>query len=438
MNTEKNHRLLLLAGVFLILAALACNAPGSATPTPVTPSPSHPITPSPSHPVTPSPTPAPDISGPGGCTLNARYVTDVTVPDNTEFAPGAAFNKVWRVRNSGTCTWETGTQLVFVSGEPLGGPAAVDVPAVAPGSNTDISANLVAPAAPGTYRATWQLQTAEGVRFGSQVYVQIVVVEPTTAASTPTEEPTEEPTPTPPPAGLAILYFRANVAEANPGDTITLEWASTGATKAIVYHLMPTGQFGNFWEVSTTGSMDYHIDPGERNQTRFTLSVISATDEHLEETITIVLRCPDEWFFPGGPDECPSGPAVVSPGAEQHFEHGVMVWVGAMDRIYVLYDDSLHSKWEIFTDEFEEGMPESDPTIVPPSGLYQPIRGFGKVWREKSGVRDRLGWATDQEAGFETAVQFTSRPKYNDTYIRALDGGVWKLEPEASGWSHIP
>jgi hypothetical protein len=105
-------------------------------------------------------------------------VADVTVPDNTEFAPGAAFTKVWRVGNSGTCTWEAGTQLVFVSGEPLGGPAAVDVPAVAPDSNTDVSVDLIAPATPGTYRSTWQLQSPEGVRFGSQIYVQIVVPEP--------------------------------------------------------------------------------------------------------------------------------------------------------------------------------------------------------------------------------------------------------------------
>jgi len=264
---------------------------------------------------------------------------------------------------------------------------------------------------------------------------------PTPVPPTPTPvppTPTPAPTSTPTPAGLAILYFRANVTEANPGDTITLEWASTGATKAILYHLMPTGQLGKHWDVAPTGSMEYHIDPAERNQTRFTLSVINDVGQHVEETLTVVLRCPDSWFFPEGPDECPSGPATISPGAEEHFEHGVMIWIGALDRIYVLYDDGKHPHWQVYTDEFEEGMPESDPTLEPPPGLYQPIRGFGLIWRTKPWVRDRLGWAVDQEVGFETAIQFTSRPKYNVTYIRALDGGVWKLEPEASGWSHIP
>jgi hypothetical protein len=60
------------------------------------------------------------------------------------------------------------------------------------------------------------------------------------------------------------------------------------------------------------------------------------------------------------------------------------------------------------------------------------------VWREEPGVRDRLGWAVDTEAGFTTSVQRTSRPKYNDIYIRALDGRVWRLWPESSDWSKIP
>jgi hypothetical protein len=35
-------------------------------------------------------------------------------------------------------------------------------------------------------------------------------------------------------------------------------------------------------------------------------------------------------------------------------------------------------------------------------------------------------------------VQGTSRPKYNDTFIRALDGKVWKLLPWSSGWEKFP
>jgi len=185
-----------------VLAALACNAsrqvaeetPAAPTATPETaatatsgvPTATPEVATSTTAPEGPTDTPAPDVSGPGGCTLNSRYVADVTVPDNTELASGTAFAKTWRVRNSGTCTWEMGTKLVFVSGNPLGGPASVAVPATAPDANTDITVNMVAPSEPGTYRSTWQLESPTGVRFGSQIYVQIVVPSPATDTPTPT------------------------------------------------------------------------------------------------------------------------------------------------------------------------------------------------------------------------------------------------------------
>jgi len=198
----RSHRAILAAVSLLLLTALACNAPGSvvttAAPTAAsqageaspTPTPS----PQPSAAGTPvaTDTPVPDVPGPGGCTLNSAWVADITIPDNTEIPPGTAFTKTWRVRNSGDCAWEEGTQLVFVSGEPMDSPAAVNVPQVAAGSNTDVSVDFVAPDTPGTYRSTWQMQSADGVRFGSQIYVQIVA--PEEATEEPTPEPTQEPT----------------------------------------------------------------------------------------------------------------------------------------------------------------------------------------------------------------------------------------------------
>ncbi|MGE5262012.1 MAG: Ig-like domain-containing protein, partial [Acidobacteriota bacterium] len=39
---------------------------------------------------------------PGACTNFALFVADVTVPDGTAFASGQTFNKIWRLRNTGT------------------------------------------------------------------------------------------------------------------------------------------------------------------------------------------------------------------------------------------------------------------------------------------------------------------------------------------------
>jgi len=61
--------------------------------------------------------------------------------------------------------------------------------------------------------------------------------------------------------------------------------------------------------------------------------------------------------------------------------------------------------WQLYDDTWREGDQEWDPNILVPTGLYQPKRGFGKVWRDQSGVRSALGWATTEERGFTMAVQ---------------------------------
>ena len=233
-----------------------------------------------------------------------------------------------------------------------------------------------------------------------------------------------------------ILFFRANVEIADPGDTIRLEWATHNATHVTLYHLLPTGQLGSFWEVEPAGSFDYTIATSARNQTRFIL--YAGDDNQIEDaTVTVTLTCPDAWFFSPAPDICPAAPAVFSTGAEQSFEHGTMIWIGERDQIYVLFDDDVFSpKWSVYVDEWEEGDALCDAG-TPPAGHYQPERGFGLLWCEQPGIRDRLGWAVSPEGGYDTAVQATSNARYNDTYIRALDGNVWRLLPESSGWEKI-
>ncbi|MCW5875211.1 MAG: hypothetical protein KIS88_11260 [Anaerolineales bacterium] len=96
------------------------------------------------------------------------FVTDVTVPDGTDFAPGATFTKTWRIRNSGTCSWSTSYSVVFSSGAAMNGPATQPFTAtIAPNSTMDISVNLTAPSTPGTHTGYWMLRNASGQTFGS-------------------------------------------------------------------------------------------------------------------------------------------------------------------------------------------------------------------------------------------------------------------------------
>ena len=209
-RTKKHVRSLLLAIVFLAVAALACNFSGAVTETvpPAAPAegsgaaevkPTRPAKPQPPEQPAATITPVPDVEGPSGCTLNAAYAGDVTVPDGKEIPPGKSFTKTWRLRNTGTCAWEAGTELVFGSGDQMDGPASVPVGPVAPNAGTQVSVNLIAPGTPGTYKGNWQLQAPDGTRYGSIIYVEIVVP----AASSPTETPggSTPPAPTAAPSG---------------------------------------------------------------------------------------------------------------------------------------------------------------------------------------------------------------------------------------------
>jgi hypothetical protein len=115
--------------------------------------------------------------------------------------------------------------------------------------------------------------------------------------------------------------------------------------------------------------------------------------------------------------------------AEENFQHGIMFWRSDNDRIYILYDNGI---WQSVIDPWREGEPEFDPGITPPWGYYQPIRGFGEVWREEPGVRDRLGWATDQERGFTAAVQ----PFENGLMIWSNVEGIYVLYDDGT-WQHF-
>ncbi len=96
----------------------------------------------------------------------AQFVSDVTVPDGTSFQPNSTFNKTWRLKNVGTCTW-TNYSLIFDSGEKMGGPDSAVIPtSVAPGQTVDITISLTAPATAGTFRGYWKLKNASGVPFG--------------------------------------------------------------------------------------------------------------------------------------------------------------------------------------------------------------------------------------------------------------------------------
>ncbi len=104
-----------------------------------------------------------------------EFIADITIPDGSRFPPGAPLEKVWRVRNTGSTTWDDRFQLRFASGEQMGGPDAIPLGKTSPGQELDIKVNLAAPIRPDRYASYWKLYDANGVPFGTTVWLDIVV-----------------------------------------------------------------------------------------------------------------------------------------------------------------------------------------------------------------------------------------------------------------------
>jgi len=111
-------------------------------------------------------TPVPPLATVSRCDA-AEFVADVTFPDGSFVSRGSTFTKIWRIKNTGTCTWSTSYALVYDSGEKFDAANAVSLPtSIAPGQTIDLSVNLTAPNKQGHYRGFWKLRNSSGVLFG--------------------------------------------------------------------------------------------------------------------------------------------------------------------------------------------------------------------------------------------------------------------------------
>ncbi len=312
------RRMTLLVAL-LILLTMACSLGGATTELP-SPPPTSSTSPSGSETTeVSSPTEAPTdlpIHASNECTLDAEFVADITVPDNTLVQPGTAFRKTWRLRNNGTCAWPAGTKLVFVSGEAMGAPTTVLAPAAEAGAEAEVSVDFVAPTTPGTYKSTWQLETPDGTRFGALFYVQIVVPQPTSQA-TPTAPVLV--TATPPSAGLCTISVAPelqSIFQAAGADGMNLGCPLQPAAE--VYSAIQ-----EYW-----ANVD---DPNPHMHYRTLM--IWRSDNKKIYVITIVETGPDT---------------------------------------YAIYPDT-------WNDSLPEEPPACSNLVVP-QGYILPIRGFGKVW----------------------------------------------------------
>jgi Ig-like domain from next to BRCA1 gene len=113
-----------------------------------------------------------------GCN-NLALVRDVTYPSGSIVLPSTTFIKTWQVANTGTCDWLYLYELVFVSGDRMGGNSRRLSDRVPPKEWRQFSVELDAPKEPGTYTGNWRLSDGAGNTFGATLVVSIVVKAPT-------------------------------------------------------------------------------------------------------------------------------------------------------------------------------------------------------------------------------------------------------------------
>ena len=182
-------RTLPLALPVMLVFILACSLPGLGAATEVAAPPSATSEAAHAEPVgtassTSTSAPAPSLA-PASTALpcnSASFVADVTFPDDTKIDVNAAFTKTWKLKNVGSCTWTSGYEVVFASGDQMGGPASQQLTSgtVAPNQTIDVSVDLHAPGSAGTYKGNWKLREPGGAVFGLSTgafWVQVKAVQ---------------------------------------------------------------------------------------------------------------------------------------------------------------------------------------------------------------------------------------------------------------------
>jgi hypothetical protein len=104
------------------------------------------------------------------------FVADVNIPDDTNMSPGQDFLKTWRVKNTGSCPWEAGYELVYAGyADEMDGQSQQLTQVVQPGQEVEISVQFTAPSEIGEYLSAWQMSNPAGVTFPEAIYVRIIV-----------------------------------------------------------------------------------------------------------------------------------------------------------------------------------------------------------------------------------------------------------------------
>ncbi|MCE7981430.1 MAG: hypothetical protein DYG89_09580 [Caldilinea sp. CFX5] len=234
------------------------------------------------------------------------------------------------------------------------------------------------------------------------------------------------------------------------GESIKVAWTTTG-DRAELCRLVITQL--NCEPIAGTGQKSIVADQSLLGVSAFVLQSYRG-ERKVQQAVSIQQQCQNRfaWFFANPPVACPADAALVSPAAYQRFEHGLMLWVDhgpgqADDEFYVFFDEShLRSDrprtYITLLAPFQQkagASPDNRTGETPPAGLFEPVSGFGMLWRDEfvtdpfyfRDLRARLGWALAPEAGYEFAKQCEASA-FPTCYLRLPGDRVLRTYPDST------
>ena len=126
----------------------------------------------------------------------------------------------------------------------------------------------------------------------------------------------------------------------------------------------------------------------------------------------------------------PIGPERSVQVGEQAFQGGAMLTRADTSQVFVLVRSS--GRWLTFPNTWRPGEVLA-PTGARPPGTLEPLRGFGKVWRDQPSVKLQLGWPVYEERNAGGSVQVME----NGTLVRSSYGVVYALLNDGT-WRTLP
>jgi hypothetical protein len=267
-----------------------------------------------------------------------------------------------------------------------------------------------------------------------------------TKASPPATATPQEPAATPTAARPLVRFFRVTPTTTfNLGDGLTMTWEAVGQKADLCPISGPGPIEARCQDVPLTGSTRFVTDEEAMTYTGLGLRV-TAGGTSTWSLVDVHLQCQNlrPWFFADPPQRCPADLVQESYAAGQYFERGLMIWVENPDSFYVFYRGEDEWGFQVL-DWIPDIRPKPGASPdhrvgeQPPAGLYEPVSGFGMVWRGeiegvRADVRQRLGWATEPETGFDTAYQCETifYPGLWDCFLRGPRGEILYLRPDST------